>query len=443
MADRIFLARSDGAQTETEHTPFATEAELQTLIAERPELLCGDQLDPAAPRQWLLIRAEMPLPQGSTSSGMWWVDALFVDQDAIPTLVEVKRGDNTALRRTIVGQIFDYAAHADGRSGEEYREQIVKRLGSTIAANQAVAELLQIDHQLSIEEENAFWDRVEANIIANRLRLLFVSDEFPEALIRVVALLNEAMPEIGVAAIEVKQYISGNSRMYIPRVLMKLSDIQKPRPVPTPASRSSPAGDAGADTRFVTADPVRSAPVRPPVSRVQHQPQVAGERFAPSNSALTSWLKTIRQACPKEDGTGKPYWANAIPGAGASPGSDKLEVPALQELKGAGGKIRVRALSTKLYSEWIGTAQITADGRSFEVRVDGIGNVRQLAEATTGKRCHRPAPAPPTPEPRPRISASETAVERIASPAVSKPASLPPPVTKRITGWIERRRHRD
>ena len=71
MADRIFLARSDGAQTETEHTPFATEVELQSLIAKRPELLCGDQLDPAAPRRWMLIRTEMPLPQGSTGSGMW------------------------------------------------------------------------------------------------------------------------------------------------------------------------------------------------------------------------------------------------------------------------------------------------------------------------------------------------------------------------------------
>ena len=37
---------------------------------------------------------------------------LIVDQDAEPTLVEVKRGSNPEIRRAIVGQMLEYAAHA-------------------------------------------------------------------------------------------------------------------------------------------------------------------------------------------------------------------------------------------------------------------------------------------------------------------------------------------
>jgi len=40
------------------------------------------------------------------------VDHFFVDQEAIPTVVEVKRSSDTRIRREVVGQMLDYAAHA-------------------------------------------------------------------------------------------------------------------------------------------------------------------------------------------------------------------------------------------------------------------------------------------------------------------------------------------
>ncbi len=45
-------------------------------------------------------------------SDRWSVDDLFVDQDAVPTLVEVKRSSDTRIRREVVGQMLDYAANA-------------------------------------------------------------------------------------------------------------------------------------------------------------------------------------------------------------------------------------------------------------------------------------------------------------------------------------------
>ena len=42
----------------------------------------------------------------------WSVDHLLLDQDAIPTLVEVKRSSDSRIRREVVGQMLDYAANA-------------------------------------------------------------------------------------------------------------------------------------------------------------------------------------------------------------------------------------------------------------------------------------------------------------------------------------------
>ena len=46
------------------------------------------------------------------ASSDWSLDQLFFDQDGIPTLIEVKRAENTELRRKVGAQMLDYAANA-------------------------------------------------------------------------------------------------------------------------------------------------------------------------------------------------------------------------------------------------------------------------------------------------------------------------------------------
>ena len=69
-------------------------------------LKCGD------PRRWLLVRREMGVPDEELGSDRWSLDHLFLDQDAMPTLVEVKRSSDTRIRREVVGKMLDYAANA-------------------------------------------------------------------------------------------------------------------------------------------------------------------------------------------------------------------------------------------------------------------------------------------------------------------------------------------
>src|SRR6516165_10561411 len=112
MNGGIFLIQRSGELVEMKAQPYDTEAVLQVLLAKYPNLLAGDQMDGAAPRRWLLVSREMGVPSEEEGGDRWSMDHLFLDQDAIPTLIEVKRSSDTRIRREVVGQMLDYAANA-------------------------------------------------------------------------------------------------------------------------------------------------------------------------------------------------------------------------------------------------------------------------------------------------------------------------------------------
>lgn len=107
----IFLLRGNDELVEMRESPYEAEDVLQALIARFPSLLAGDQYSGGSPRRWLLVGREASLPDDEDGAGRWSVDHLFLDQDAVPTLVEVKRGSDTRIRREVVGQMLDYAAN--------------------------------------------------------------------------------------------------------------------------------------------------------------------------------------------------------------------------------------------------------------------------------------------------------------------------------------------
>lgn len=112
MTGGIFLIQDDGELVEMTEQPYNLEIELQELVTKYPNILAGDQIDSTIPRRWLLIKPEMEVPFEEDAYGRWFVDHLFLDQDGIPTLVEVKRSCDTRIRREVVGQMLDYAANA-------------------------------------------------------------------------------------------------------------------------------------------------------------------------------------------------------------------------------------------------------------------------------------------------------------------------------------------
>ena len=179
MTERIYTRGRYGGLEPLEEEPFSSEDELQSLIAEHPELLDGEQIRPGDPRRWLLITREKGISETANSGARWAVDHLIVDQDAIPTLAEVKRGSNPEIRRTIVGQLLEYAAHAARTwTAEELRrtfEDSAKAKGHD--PSQILGRLLRTDVE---PDANDFWENVATNLTARRMRLLFIADEIPD-----------------------------------------------------------------------------------------------------------------------------------------------------------------------------------------------------------------------------------------------------------------------
>ena len=76
---------------------------------------------------------------------------------------------------------------------------------------------------------DGFWDKVATNLSARRMRLLFVADEIPDPLERVVEFLNEQMPNIEVLAVEIKQFRGKSTQTLVPRVLGRIADASAHR----------------------------------------------------------------------------------------------------------------------------------------------------------------------------------------------------------------------
>ena len=107
MSTGMFLERSDGELVEMTQEGFESEDLFQELLSNHPALIPGDQMGNQSARRWLLIAREAGIPGQEDEGARWSLDHLFVDQDAIPTLVEVKRSSDTRIRREVVAHIID------------------------------------------------------------------------------------------------------------------------------------------------------------------------------------------------------------------------------------------------------------------------------------------------------------------------------------------------
>lgn len=221
MSGGIYLIQNDNQLVKMTETPYESESLLQELLAKYPSLLAGEQIDSIIPRRWILISREMPIPDSEDSAGRWSLDHLFIDQDGIPTIVEVKRSNNTQIRREVVGQILDYAANAILYWSIE---KIRAKFEQQDDFQQSLIELLGEDEILE-----GFWNQVELNLQAGKIRLVFVADKIPVELQRIVEFLNQQMNPAEVLAVEIKQYTGQGLQTLVPRVIGKKAiDTTKP-----------------------------------------------------------------------------------------------------------------------------------------------------------------------------------------------------------------------
>lgn len=107
----IFLIQNDGAFVRLKEQAYDSEEVLQRLLAQYPDVLAGGA-GSGEPQRWLLVKREIAISDDEAGAARWYLDHLFIDQEGIPRLVEVKRSSDTRIRREVVGQMLDYAANA-------------------------------------------------------------------------------------------------------------------------------------------------------------------------------------------------------------------------------------------------------------------------------------------------------------------------------------------
>jgi hypothetical protein len=239
--------------------PYEAEAVLQALLADHPEILAGGE--PAGKGHgWVLVKREAGVADAEDSADRWALDHLFLDAAGVPTLVEVKRSSDTRARREVVAQMLDYAANATAfwrvDSLQAWFEAECEGLGTdSVAALEAAFE---------ITDPGSYWERVQTNLAADRIRLVFVADEIAPELRSIVEFLNRQMTETEVLAIEVKQYVDteGERQTIVPSLVGQTEAAQ--------AAKGKRSG-----TRGPAFDPTNASPdVRELIEKMD---DVAGE----------------------------------------------------------------------------------------------------------------------------------------------------------------------
>ncbi|UNU26125.1 hypothetical protein [Microcoleus vaginatus] len=225
MAGGIYLIQDDDRLVEMMEQPYDSEDQLQDLLVTYPNLIAGDQIDRATARRWLLISREAAVASDEETAVQWSLDHLFIDQNAVPTLVDVRRTPNAELRQKVLGQSIDYAANA----------LFYWPIDSIIALFEANCRDRGRDPEQIFEEflgadanEDRFWQKVKTNLQAGKVRLVFVADEISAEMRRVVEFLNEQMDPVEVLALEIKQYVSEDGlKTLVPRVIGQTAEAQQ------------------------------------------------------------------------------------------------------------------------------------------------------------------------------------------------------------------------
>ncbi|MFZ5707977.1 MAG: hypothetical protein ACOY5R_22185 [Pseudomonadota bacterium] len=200
MARSIIYTVDPSGTTLTAMRPSQPRSEdlMQRLVAAYPQLIADQD------GELLLIRREQPVGDHEESNGRWSLDHLFVTRTGVPVLVELKRAVDTRLRREVVGQMLDYAANSTvyWKSG-----RIADVFAATMAEQGRDAEIELASFIGADADPQQFWQQVDTNFSAGRIKLVFVADTIPRELARIVEFLNEQM-KADVRAVELNWFES-------------------------------------------------------------------------------------------------------------------------------------------------------------------------------------------------------------------------------------------
>ncbi len=188
-------------------TKFTEESKLQDYLEGYPSLIpLGEIVEGAS--DLLCIGREVSVPPGS-------IDFLFIDEKGLLTVVETKLAKNPEARRTVIGQIIEYASYmAEWSADDVYRiaDDYFSK-SDKVPSDYRGCTLNESMEKFSgsglIAED--LTNNVEQNLRNGKVRLLIAVDEMVEPLRATVTFLNRNS-NFDILLLQVKSFEESTSR---------------------------------------------------------------------------------------------------------------------------------------------------------------------------------------------------------------------------------------
>lgn len=205
----------DGENIKTlDKAKFNLESELQDYLEKHPSIIPLDEIVENPP-QLICIRREVTVPSGA-------IDLLYVDSEGLITIVEMKLIKNPEIRRTVIGQVVEYASYVSQWTTDYIYEIAVAYLKQTLTETMKGYE--------GEFPEDDFKHNIEDNLQNGKMRLIIAADELDEPLRATVTFLN-SHSNFDILLLQVSSFEeSKTKKVTIPKLFGYATKSGKPRP---------------------------------------------------------------------------------------------------------------------------------------------------------------------------------------------------------------------
>lgn len=216
-------------------TGFDDERALQSLVDEAPQML-----PLSGSPNVVVIGREVQLGSG-------FADLLAIEADGRPVVIEVKLARNAEARRAVVAQALAYAAFLNELDAKTFEQSIAAR--HVLSRGWAtLEEAVSQSDQSGAFDPARFRDGLDQAFANGSFRLVFVLDDAPTELVRLVGYLESVTELLTIDLITVDAYEIGGSKVLVPQRVdpervPKESDRQPVRARAIAAERSTPGAD--------------------------------------------------------------------------------------------------------------------------------------------------------------------------------------------------------
>lgn len=148
--------------------------------------------------------------------GANYADLLAVEPSGRLAVIEVKLSRNAEARRAVVAQVLTYAAYLHGMEPAVLEQQVLARHLSARGYT-SLADAADASDQTGAFDLATFAEGLAESLAQGRFRLVFVLDEAPEELVRLVGYLETVSDKLLIDLVTVSAYQVNGSHILVPQ----------------------------------------------------------------------------------------------------------------------------------------------------------------------------------------------------------------------------------